>query len=59
MLRNKQEHISTSRKQKKSKEKSNAHRAASMIDSLSSEINERSKTDEWSLNSDGIEVKLV
>jgi len=31
----------------------------SMIDQLSSEINERSKTDEWSLNSDGIKVKLV
>jgi len=49
MLRNKNKYPlykRTSRKQKKRKEKSNAHRVTSMIDELS-------------LNSDGIEVKLV
>ena len=58
-----QEYISTVEKNfKKTKEderKSDAHRVTSTIDWLSSEINERSKTNKLSLNSDGIEVKLV
>ena len=36
-----------------------AHRIASMINRLSSEWNERSKANELSVYSDGIEVRLV
>jgi len=58
MLRNKNTYP-LQENERRRKKKSNAHRATSMSDWLSSEINERSKTDEWSLNSDGIKVKLV
>ena len=58
-----QEYMSTvENKSKVTKRRQNqydAHRVTSMINRLSSELNERSKVDELSLYSDGIEVRLV